>query len=110
MLFRSQEFINGFGGQGVREFVGMRIVRVHHQLCRRQIAEGHDQLDHFWQEQGVPHLDLLATFSNLPPAKLMVNAHDAHPNEFAHALAAEAIDVFLKRQITNRSEGDAKVR
>ena len=39
-----QEFINGFGGQGVREFVGMRIVRVHHQLCRRQIAEGRKQI------------------------------------------------------------------
>lgn len=73
-----------------------------------QFKSAHGQLDRYWQEQGVPHLDLLATFSNLPPATLVVNAHDAHPNEYAHALAAEAIDEFLKRQITHRAEGDGK--
>jgi lysophospholipase L1-like esterase len=69
----------------------------------------HEQLDRYWEEQGVPHLDLLATFSNLPPAKLVVNAHDAHPNEYAHALAAEAIDEFLKHQITNQAKSDGKI-
>lgn len=68
----------------------------------------HEQLDQYWKERGVAHLDLLATFSNLPMAKLVVNAHDAHPNEYAHALAATAIDKFLKREITGRSEGDGK--
>ncbi len=75
------------------------------QLSRFKSA--HEQLDRFWQERGVPRLDLLATFSNIPPAKLMVNRHDAHPNEFAHALAAEAIDEFLKREIPGRAEGPA---
>lgn len=65
----------------------------------------HDQLARYWEERGVPHLDLLATYSNLPTARLVVNAHDAHPNEFAHALAAGAIDAFLKRHITNQVEG-----
>lgn len=66
----------------------------------------HEQLDRYWKEQGVPHLDLLATFSNLPPAKLVVNAHDAHPNEYAHKLAADAIDEFLRREMTSQlSEG-----
>ena len=69
----------------------------------------HDQLDQYWQEQGVPHLDLLATFSNLPPAKLVVNPHDAHPNEYAHALAAEAIEAFLIREITNRPAGEPQL-
>jgi hypothetical protein len=64
----------------------------------------HEQLDRYWKGQGIPHLDLLATFSNLPPSKLVVNAHDAHPNEYAHALAAEAIDEFLKLEITNRTK------
>jgi hypothetical protein len=73
-----------------------------------RFKSAHDQLDRYWKEKGVPHLDLLATFSNLPPAKLVVNAHDAHPNEYAHALATEAIDEFLKRQITNRAEGTGK--
>ena len=73
-----------------------------------QFKSAHDELDRYWQEKGVPHLDLLAIFSNLPPAKITVNANDAHPNEHAHALAAEAIDEFLKRQITHRAEGDGK--
>ena len=64
----------------------------------------HEQLDRFWSERGVPHLDLLATYSNVPPAKLVVNSHDAHPNEYAHALAAEAIDQFLRREISERVE------
>ncbi len=65
----------------------------------------HDQLDHYWKERGIPHLDLLATFSNFPPAKLMVNPNDSHPNEFAHALAAQAIDEFLRHEIPDRTKG-----
>jgi hypothetical protein len=62
----------------------------------------HEQLDRYWKDKGVAHLDLLPVFSNLPPAKLVVNPHDAHPNEYAHQLAAEAIDQFLKREINNQ--------
>lgn len=68
----------------------------------------HEQLARYWQQQGVPHLDLLATFSNLPPAKLVVNAHDAHPNEFAHELAAKAIDEFLKREIVTQAADQSR--
>jgi len=70
----------------------------------------HEQLDHYWKENGVPHLDLLATFSNLPPSKLVANPHDAHPNDYAHQLAAHAIDEFLTREISNKMPGDAKSR
>jgi lysophospholipase L1-like esterase len=63
----------------------------------------HEQLDRYWKEHEIPHLDLLPAFSNLPPATLVVNAHDAHPNEYAHALAAAAIDEFLTREI-NRTQ------
>jgi hypothetical protein len=59
----------------------------------------HERMNQFWQEHGVPHLDLLPVFSNLPPASITVNAHDAHPNERAHGLAAEKIDVFLREQL-----------
>ena len=69
----------------------------------------HDQLNRYWEEHGIPHLDLLPIFSNIPPAKLVVNAHDAHPNEYAHALAAKAIDEFLTREISGR-ESDGKAR
>lgn len=69
----------------------------------------HEQLDHYWRQQGVPHLDLLPVFSNLPPAQLVVNAHDAHPNEHAHTLAAEAIGDFLRQHIPARTENGATV-
>lgn len=62
----------------------------------------HDKLGQYWKERGIPHLDLLPIFSNVPPAKLMADKHDAHPNEYAHELAAEAIDKFLTREITNQ--------
>ncbi len=63
----------------------------------------HEQLDRYWKEQGVPHLDLLPVFSNLPPAQLVANPHDAHPNESAHELAARAMEEFLKRAIAGQS-------
>jgi len=61
----------------------------------------HDQLNEFWREAGVPHLDLLPVFKDYPPARLTVNPFDAHPNEFANELAAKAIDKFLVGQVTN---------
>jgi lysophospholipase L1-like esterase len=59
----------------------------------------HDELDRFWRELKVPHLDLLPLYRNLPPKKITVNRFDAHPNEYAHALAAEAIEKFLSEQL-----------
>jgi hypothetical protein len=55
----------------------------------------HDELNAFWREENVPYLDLLPVFRNHPPAKLTVNTFDAHPNEFANQLAAQAINEFL---------------
>jgi hypothetical protein len=55
----------------------------------------HDELGQFWRKLEVPHLDLLPSFTNFPPARLTVNRFDAHPNEFAHHLAAEQIGRFL---------------
>jgi len=64
-----------------------------------QFEAAHDRMARFWREKEVPHLDLLSVYSNLAPARITVNPHDAHPNEFANVLAAEAIDTFLKNQI-----------
>jgi hypothetical protein len=64
-----------------------------------RFKSAHERMERFWTEHAVPHLDLLPVFSNLPPATITVNAHDAHPNEHAHALAAEAIDRFLQEQL-----------
>ncbi len=51
----------------------------------------HENLDAFWVEQDIPHLDLLAVYRGHQPASLMVNSRDPHPNEYAHAMAAKAI-------------------
>ncbi|HVV70607.1 MAG TPA: hypothetical protein VHI52_03770, partial [Verrucomicrobiae bacterium] len=55
----------------------------------------HDELDQFWKELGVPHLDLLPAYHGLRPDQLTVNPYDAHPNELANQLAAEALERFL---------------
>ena len=67
----------------------------------------HDELNQCWRALGVPHLDLLPVYRNLPTGKLTVNPRDAHPNEYAHALAAEAIDKFLKAQLAAPKQKEA---
>jgi hypothetical protein len=57
----------------------------------------HDKLDRLWQELGVPHLDLLSVYEGLPSSRLTANRFDAHPNERANKLAAEAIDKWLQQ-------------
>jgi len=57
----------------------------------------HEELDQFWREQKVPHLDLLPVFKDLPPSRITVNRFDPHPNEYANQLAARAIDEFFHR-------------
>lgn len=65
----------------------------------------HEVLGRFWREQGVPHLDLLPEFQDLPAAELVVNARDTHPNARAHAIAAEAILRFLERDVLTQPVG-----
>jgi len=57
----------------------------------------HAQLGQFWRDAGVPHLDLLPLFEAHASANWVVNRHDAHPNQAAHALAAKAIAEFLQQ-------------
>jgi hypothetical protein len=56
----------------------------------------HDEIKLFWDRIGVPNLDLLSAYSEFAPKKITVNRYDAHPNEFAHSVAAKKIDEFLK--------------
>jgi lysophospholipase L1-like esterase len=63
----------------------------------------HDQLNRLWQELGVPHLDLLSLYKDLPSSRLTVNRFDAHPNEYANKLAAEAIDKWLQELDATRT-------
>lgn len=62
-------------------------------------ADVHRTLDAAWAELGVPHLDLLDTYRDHPPESLVVNPRDTHPNERAHALAANAMLPFLDREL-----------
>jgi lysophospholipase L1-like esterase len=63
----------------------------------------HDQLAQCWRALGVPELDLLTVYRNIPTGKLVVNRHDPHPNEYANALAADAIGKFLKEQLASQA-------
>ena len=56
----------------------------------------HKQLDEFWSELQIPHIDLLPTYKPYLGEALTVNQYDAHPNEFAHQLAAKAINNYFK--------------
>jgi len=61
----------------------------------------HDELNQLWSNLHVPHLDLLPVYAGHHSSELTVNAHDAHPNELADKLAAEAIDRVLWPAFTN---------
>jgi Flp pilus assembly protein TadD len=64
-----------------------------------EFRDVHQRLNDFWRSLEVPHLDLLPVYEPYTFRQLMVNAYDAHPNEFAQALAADAIARFLEEQI-----------
>ncbi len=51
----------------------------------------HDTLRRFLEANDVPVVDLLPAIAGADPSDLMVSTHDAHPNEQAHALFAQAI-------------------
>lgn len=59
----------------------------------------HQQLDDFWKAENVPHLDLLSIYKDQPATKLTVNRFDAHPNEYAHQLATDAIEKFIAQNM-----------
>ncbi|HWQ91885.1 MAG TPA: hypothetical protein VN673_09455, partial [Clostridia bacterium] len=55
----------------------------------------HGKLDQLWRELKIPHVDLLSTYQDIPPSRLTVNPFDAHPNEYACKLAADALQPFF---------------
>jgi hypothetical protein len=57
----------------------------------------HRKLVEFCEAEGIPVLDLLPVLNPHAGEGLIVSAFDAHPNERAHALAAEAI----RRELLN---------
>jgi hypothetical protein len=59
----------------------------------------HRQLDEFWRSLGVAHLDLLPVYEPYGPRRLCISGNDAHPNPFAHGLAADALAPFLQASL-----------
>lgn len=59
----------------------------------------HGKIDTLLTEREIPHLDLLSYYSGIPTERLQVLPHEnAHPNEIAHRIAAEAIYEWMKEQ------------
>lgn len=65
-----------------------------------QFEFAHKRLDDFWRSLSVPNVDLLPAYGGIAPEKLMVNRFDAHPNEYANALAAPLIEKMLLEQLS----------
>lgn len=61
-------------------------------------APAYARIGALWKSLGVPHLDLRQALAGHTPDELVVNRFDAHPNERAHALAADAIGELLVGQ------------
>jgi hypothetical protein len=98
---REKRGLNGFRNMALLRGGRLLVVTFPYLDAMDRFRFANQQLNRYWEEAGIAHLDLLDVFSNHPPAKLVVNPHDAHPNELAHTLAANAIDAFLKREVTN---------
>jgi len=64
----------------------------------------HDKLARLWLDLGVPQFDLLSVYEGLPSSQVTVNRYDAHPNECANKLAAEAIDKWLQEINATRAK------
>ncbi len=62
-------------------------------------ASLHSTLRGFFEANDVPVVDLLPTVADKPAESLIVNSVDAHPNEIAHRLFADAIwsALYVKR-------------
>ena len=54
-------------------------------------AQAHDRVARAFEAVGVRVLDLRPVYAGLTSAKLVVSRFDAHPNERAHELAADAV-------------------
>lgn len=63
-----------------------------------QFKTAHEKINLFWKQQNTPHIDLLPVFKPYLGNTLTVNSWDAHPNEFAHLLVADTLDVLLSKK------------
>jgi hypothetical protein len=63
------------------------------------LREVHDRIASLLSSLGIPALDLLAAFRGIPPQRLVLEPQgDRHPNEIAHRIAAERIELWLEEK------------
>lgn len=62
-------------------------------------TKAHAKLVEFCQSEGIPVLDLEPVLTPHVDEGLKVNAYDAHPNERAHKIVAEAIEKHLLKDV-----------
>lgn len=80
-------------------FVVVTFPFVHQMQPDSPYRQVHATLNEFWSQLNVPHLDLLPVLESYLVEALVVNGRDPHPNEKAHALAADAIAQFVEQQM-----------
>ncbi len=71
-----------------------------------EFRDVHRQLDDYWKHAGIPHLDLLSVYEQHSAASLVLHKYDAHPNQRAHAIAADAIGDFIRNPLQERSSDE----
>jgi len=64
-----------------------------------EFAPVYDKVATLCLTEGIPSLDLRPALDAHADETLMVSKHDAHPNERAHAIAAEAITAWLRANL-----------
>jgi len=98
------DFVDSQGGQ----LLVVTFPFVHNLGPDYQYRRVHERLDEVWRNLEVPHLDLLSAFEASPTADLVVNPYDPHPNERAHAIAAESIADFIDANLPNLPPPDSR--
>jgi lysophospholipase L1-like esterase len=73
-------------------------------LNKYDFDQAHSTLDSFWRDEQVSHMDLLPLLKNESGSNLVVNQYDAHPNEEAHQLMANALNPFVKLQLQKTAQ------
>jgi len=58
----------------------------------------------FFQQKGIPVLDLHTYFPDHEFGRYVQNVNDAHPNETSHKIAGNALNLFIRENINLRSE------
>lgn len=61
--------------------------------------DAHAKIDAHFRDAGIPLLDLRSLMRQHADEPLRVNRYDSHPSEHAHALAAEAIEIWLQSDL-----------